>query len=714
MKNSIRALYAIVMAASAVLLLSGCSSTEKCSRPSNTPVQPVEDTTKEYELRLEQYTLPENMNEITAQTVYGERLYLGGLSESGAAIAGYMDSTGEFTPLELDNSVSLVLAFCTGDTGVTALVSREARGESSGLGETDIPNFLLASYDEAGQLTSSTTLESVSPEKMLNSFLLLFFRDTYYVVSPTRLTAYDTSGSSTGSIEVDGMRTRFKSGCVAGGKLFLITGDAFHPNSSLCSLDLDSLQLEPVLVYDDISLLGTGISNGGKLLLNLEKDGVESLNSYNPNTNTYDPVLFWNDVGVTSQTYMSVNEVGDKYLAFNPYQSTINVVNLAEAHAPRTQLVLATDTERSEVSTLVNSFNASNDNYKIDIVVYDGQKNTMDQLKTRIIAGDAPDIFAFYDRSELAGFNKNHSLFNLYTCLDNDPEYSRDTIVPALLSSMASGDELYWLPYSFAVATFVAPSTIANRAGISLDELISAAAAGGSGAPVFPESMTKGILWSWMSQMSLDSFIDAENHTCDFNNPEYISLLEECNKAMDSLPAGEAVGSNSILQFELMQNIVRLSVISDSYNHEYTFVGAPSEDPAGNGSMFYTDLAFSISAACKDKDGAWEFVRSIMNPESQLTQSRFFPSVETVLSETIDAGIESGVEFFDNLYEISEKDAEKLWNLINTTTVLQNAYPDILSIVSEEADAYFGGGQTAGQAAEYTQSRVSILLVEQS
>ena len=82
--------------------------------------------------------------------------------------------------------------------------------------------------------------------------------------------------------------------------------------------------------------------------------------------------------------------------------------------------------------------------------------------------------------------------------------------------------------------------------------------------------------------------MDLEAGTCSFNSEDYISLLEECAAAASEFGSDSAALYNSLLQFELLQNLIRVSTISDNYGGAYAFVGVPNETTTG--SMFSPDL----------------------------------------------------------------------------------------------------------------------------
>ena len=83
-----------------------------------------------------------------------------------------------------------------------------------------------------------------------------------------------------------------------------------------------------------------------------------------------------------------------------------------------------------------------------------------------------------------------------------------------------------------------------------------------------------------------------------------------------------------------------------------------------------------------------------------------------MLEESINNAVENGIEWYGYEYELDSADADKLRELLTDTATVENAYPDIISILSEDAAQFFTGQVSARQAAQYTQDRVSTWLSE--
>ena len=484
--------------------------------------------------------------------------------------------------------------------------------------------------------------------------------------------------------------------------IYIVQFSGLDLTTQLLKLDADTFTLEPVDA-GGVGIYGLGTTADGDILVSCTFDGREFVKTANG-----EELFDWSKPGIVSPGYTNLYERSDgSYLLFYRGQTSLELLE-EKLLPPKTTLTLLTDLPRAELYTIVNDFNRTSGEYKVDVIQFGEDGLTAELLRTQLIAGEGPDIFAFYDRSSLADLGAN-SFEDLLIYLDADEEYGRDTLVPELLEAMCVQDKLDWLPYSFGISTFTAPSAYLSEPGFSFGEAKQAAAK--TGLPLFPGWMTRDILWGWLSDFAVGQYMDLEAGTCSFDNEDYISLLEECAAAASEFGSDSAALYNSLLQFELLQNLIRVSTISDNYGGAYAYVGAPNETT--NGSMFSPDLCFTISSASEHKDAAWQLVRSCLSEEHQSALSGGFPASAQALDALIDDAVANGVRYYEYEYELDEADAAKLRGLISETQTAQDAYPAVLNIMAEDAAQFFAGQITAEQAAAYTQNRVSTWLAEQ-
>lgn len=637
----------------------------------------------EYSLTVTQTELPCGLASLASACAAENGVYLAGAGADGAPMLGLW-ADGVYEPLDLSDGITEIESVFFGD----ALSVLARAGDA----------IQILHYEDGGVLTTE-----------LNGDLSALGRDLYYAefggtayVMDSNTIAEVKDGQLTRGMEAEAAYLLFTAMQAAQDGLYIVQFSGLDLTTQLLKLNADTFALEPADV-GGVGIYGLGTTADGDVLVSCTSDGREFVKTADE-ADLFD----WSEPGIVSPGYTNLYELGDgSWLLFYRGQTSLELLE-EKLLPPKTTLTLLTDYPRAELYTIVNDFNRTSEGYRVEVQLLGDGGLTAELLRTQLIAGEGPDIFAFYDRSSLADLGAN-SFEDLLVYLDADAEYGRDTLAPELLGAMCAQDKLDWLPYSFGISTFTAPSAYLSEPGFSFDEAKQAAAK--AGLPLFPGWMTRDILWGWMSDFAVGQYMDLETGTCSFDSEDYISLLEECAAAAAEFGSDSAALYNSLLQFELLQNLIRVSTISDNYGGAYAFVGVPNETT--NGSMFSPDLCFAISSTSGNKDAAWQLVRSCLSDEHQQMNLTSFPASASVLDAMIDDAVENGVHYYEYEYELDEADAAKLRGLISETQTAQDAYPAVLNIMAEDAAQFFAGQITAEQAAVYTQNRVSTWLAEQ-
>ena len=637
----------------------------------------------EYSLTVTQTELPCGLASLASACAAENGVYLAGAGADGAPMLGLW-ADGVYEPLDLSDGITEIESVFFGD----ALSVLARAGDA----------IQILHYEDGGVLTTE-----------LNGDLSALGKDLYYAefggtayVMDSNTIAEVKDGQLTRGMEAEAAYLLFTAMQAAQDGLYIVQFSGLDLTTQLLKLNADTFALEPADV-GGVGIYGLGTTADGDVLVSCTSDGREFVKTADE-ADLFD----WSEPGIVSPGYTNLYELGDgSWLLFYRGQTSLELLE-EKLLPPKTTLTLLTDYPRAELYTIVNDFNRTSEGYRVEVQLLGDGGLTAELLRTQLIAGEGPDIFAFYDRSSLADLGAN-SFEDLLIYLDADEEYGRDTLVPELLEAMCVQGKLSWLPYSFGISTFTAPSAYLSEPGFSFDEAKQAAAK--AGLPLFPGWMTRDILWGWLSDFAVGQYMDLEAGTCSFDSEDYISLLEECAAAASEFGSDSAALYNSLLQFELLQNLIRVSTISSNYGGDYAYVGAPNETT--NGSMFSPDLCFAISGASEHKDAAWQLVRSCLSDEHQQMTLTSFPTSAGVLDAMINDAVKNGVHYYEYEYELDEADAAKLRGLISETQTVQDAYPAVLNIMAEDAAQFFAGQITAEQAAVYTQNRVSTWLAEQ-
>lgn len=111
----------------------------------------------------------------------------------------------------------------------------------------------------------------------------------------------------------------------------------------------------------------------------------------------------------------------------------------------------------------------------------------------------------------------------------------------------------------------------------------------------------------------------------------------------------------------------------------------------------------------------WSFPTNQKAFDKRLTESMkktFTTDADGNQVEASTGGV-SWDDFSIELYAVTQEQADGIIALINSVTSAMVYDSSITNIVSEEAAAYFAGGQTLDAAARNVQSRVSLYVSEQ-
>ena len=286
--------------------------------------------------------------------------------------------------------------------------------------------------------------------------------DTRYIMSATSIGEIE-GDEITRVLETESAYELFLSMAAAGDSLYVTKYNGSEGSVGLFELDAERFSLVPVDT-GGAEVSGLGRKSGGGLITVRSLDGREYVAGPDG-----EELFAWAEIGVVSPDYSYIWQLEDgSYLLFSRGQARLEVLT-EELLPPKITLTLLTDLPRGQLYTIINDFNRTSEDYSVEVAILGNDTFTPDRLQTQLIAGDGPDIFALYDRSSIGNIG-DAAYENLLTYLDEDPEYSRDTIVPNLLTAMSTQEKLNWLPYSFAISTFIAPSEYISASGVSFDE----------------------------------------------------------------------------------------------------------------------------------------------------------------------------------------------------------------------------------------------------
>ena len=402
----------------------------------------------------------------------------------------------------------------------------------------------------------------------------------------------------------------------------------------------------------------------------------------------------------------------------------------SEGLAEKTEITLGALFVNPLLQNAIHQFNNTSTTHYISVIDYssnttpDDTQGALLRFTTEITTGKIPDILILtgtpFDRLIALDL-----LVDLYSYLDSDPELSRHSLMENVLKANERNGKLFLINQTFSVITIVGnPSVLGEYPGWTIEEFIAIFDENPQADIPFGPGFTKhDFLWRLL-YFNLYEYIDMDSKTADFANADFIELLEFINtfpSAFDDFVYDPLLGRELKAEGRQIMDVfnVRLQDLrtqKEAFGGEIVFKGWPTSDR--NGNRFITHDGVAITTRASDKDGAWEFVRTLLMEDLQRDHFVGFPINKVVFNERILKDMEP-FSFMHNgqiiTVEPTREDADDIVALINSTTKITAHGSDVTlgNIIIESATDFFDGRITAQDAARIIQSRVSIFLSEQ-
>lgn len=693
---------------------------EEQNAPEATPTAVRGKTGEEaYHLEL-QKCVPENLSGITALTVLGDTIIAGGSSETGPSLVRFQVTGGETQTLDVPDGADYLYALCENPGGGFYLLSGtlpagylDERGNFTFLSGNPEGNLALSRYDENFKRQETTPFEKQYTESSARFFQMTKTDGGFALVSASMLVWLDDSGAETARQELDpNDGWAFAAMQERDGILFVLTRDLFRGEAPELRA-FDAKTLTPLEVQTlPLGTAGLGPGEDGTFLLT-NSDG---LSGYDLASGKVQTIASWRELGAQADAEQIFRTDGG-YVLFSPNEAALTLVLWkAGAGSAKQVLTLAVAADCPvwyEFTQLFENFNLSQQEYQIDYTIYSdspyGDAEPMDVLRTKIMAGQSPDLFAFYSDG-----NQAPPLAPRAVCADLRellPDVTEDSLLPGLFDLLTQDGALYVLPLTVRVDTLIMPSNLIDSPGVTLEDLETA-------REKMPEDWvpvdswnTPGNLFGLTAAFCIGRFVDRETGTCRFETQEFIDILDWCKNWGGDGSTPEAP-EKTLMKLGWISSLSWLASRGDIAKTwfdgaGYTYAGYPVGE---GGSAYLVLTSLGVSTSCQNLAGAKAFLAYCFSGK----QESGLPANMEVLREEL-AQYKAGnrTDWYGEVENISEADEAKFLELLSSVTVLEGMDQALENILSEEADAYFAGAATAQQAAKIIQSRASLYLQEQ-
>ncbi len=408
-------------------------------------------------------------------------------------------------------------------------------------------------------------------------------------------------------------------------------------------------------------------------------------------------------------------------------------------------LVLGANYIDSNVKSRIIAFNKSNSKYRITIKDY-SQYSTMSdymagytQLNNDIIAGQMPDILQTDSQMPISNYIAKGLIADIGALIEKDEELSQEEFMENVFEAYSTEGKLYYVIPGFSVSTMIGKkSLIGERKGWNMEEFNQVLAAAPEGIKAFGD-ITRGDFMNNLMNYCGNDFVDAATGKCNFNTPEFKSMLEYAKTLPEQIDDSDYDWENyqsqyrddrALLMYTSIYNFQGLSYnINGSFGEPVSWVGFPNEEK--NGSTVEATLSFVLSAKSKNEEGAWEFVRYYLTDEYQKDNDWGLPiSKKRLLEKSKEAtqkpyyidGDGNKVEYDDTYYmngesitlpPLTQDQVDEIVDFIGTVNRTAFYNQEVTNIISEETAAFYSGQKSVDDVVNIIQKRVQIYVSDQ-
>ncbi|MDE6128998.1 MAG: extracellular solute-binding protein, partial [Lachnospiraceae bacterium] len=359
---------------------------------------------------------------------------------------------------------------------------------------------------------------------------------------------------------------------------------------------------------------------------------------------------------------------------------------------------------------LVTKFNQENQEYHV--FLQDGEIGTGWDFQERndleIATGKGPDLIGENAVSDIYELAEKGALENLEPYFAQE-EMSRDAYASAAFQSLGREDGIYGICYEMqAITLYIREELAGNNIETLLDNMENY-----DGQAIFNSlyNYTPNKLLGYFFRMSDDFYgmVDWEEKTCDFSGELWEKILRvvkqygvtDRNRQWDEVAmevSGGQVSSFAMHDAEAM----REGMVLAGY-------------PAENGMKHCLSIhGVSVNAASEHKDGAWQFIKFLLEEENQwlVEQDSYLPVHEKVLQECVAAQAEQFYYFYYDTPAVQEEQLARFWECLNSAETAPYRTEHILEIIKEEAELYFTGDKSIEEISGIIENRVRLYLAE--
>ena len=392
----------------------------------------------------------------------------------------------------------------------------------------------------------------------------------------------------------------------------------------------------------------------------------------------------------------SVAAFGEKFIAVT--SDGIGIMSeVPESEITAKEIITIASTDPGKIRSDIIAFNKSSDKYRVKLIDYSGDLN---RLNLSLVTKAAPDVLLITGDMDYDSMVAKGMIADLYTLMSD-----RDAYLPNVLSAYETDGKLFSMINRFNIDTFAAKKSAADKL---VDLRTAAEYADSRGASVFPAGYSRiEFIKAYLNFNGADSF---ESETFRYMLEFAKSLPEESENSgfRDDTPYREG---SVLLSSELVMGFDSYDIMCDmTFGEEGIYSGFP-----GGGSIIEPDgvgYEFAVLKSSKHKSGAWEFIESFLDESAQMPEQSDngswivdfgFPVRRIAVERQKEIALDGG---------LTETGAKAVEELISSANIAARTDDKLVSIMYEEATAYFTGQKTLDEVVRIISDRADTMIAE--
>lgn len=397
---------------------------------------------------------------------------------------------------------------------------------------------------------------------------------------------------------------------------------------------------------------------------------------------------------------------------------------------------------QSERKNIIN-FNKTNSSYHISVKEYgrDDYSTGLTQFNNDITGGSGPDIIDI-SNMDYKQYASKGVFEDLYPYMEKDGMQKTDYL-ENVFEAYGEDGKLYGIVPQFYITTTAAKaSKVGDEPGWTLSEMLE-----------FAENSNAENIFQYGSRMSIfyyciynniDEFINWETGECSFNGDNFIRVLEFASRFpeepdynnTDEGTSAKLRADKILLMQTSIASVQEYQMMNGLFGEKVTYIGYPNSERKGN-LIQPTNGSVALNAKSKNKDGAWEYIKTLLSEEYQdsLVSEHGgwgFPVKKSALDKQFEKDMtpeyyedENGQkveqmktswgydDFNIDIYAATQEEVDAVKTIIySAERTYSSVNEELTNIITEETEAFFKGQKSAKDTADIIQNRIQIYVNE--